>query len=126
MTDELARVLVFPLWNGDQEVIRQIAGAYLNSEYLTGIRVVTEYGDVLYDHFPEGADKVLIREAMIRQGDHYFGQVQLQFSRQSIERRQRSTIVAVIIIGLPLITVIIVGAHFAMRRLLNESSKTSF
>ena len=75
------------------------------------------YGEVLYDHFPEGGNEALIREAMIRQGDHYFGQIRLQFTRQSIERRLRLAMVAVILISLPVIMVIIVGAHFAMRRL---------
>jgi hypothetical protein len=86
--------------------------------------VVSEYDDVLYRHFPEGESKVHIKEAMIRQGDHYFGQVTLQFTTQSIAQRQRLTMVGVIIIRLAVITVIIVGVHFAMRRLLRKGLET--
>jgi hypothetical protein len=60
MSDELARALVFPLWNGNRDVIRRVSEAYLMSEYLIGIRMVNEYDDVLYDHFLEGESKVLI------------------------------------------------------------------
>ena len=121
LTDELVRVLVFPFWNGDQDVIQGISEAFLKSEYLAGIRVVTEYGDVLYDHLPKGGDRRLVREAMIRQGDHYFGQVRLQFTRQTLAKRQRLTLLAVVIIGLPVIVVIIVGAYFALKRFLDEN-----
>jgi hypothetical protein len=125
VTDELARVLVFPLWNGNQDVIQGISEAFLKSEDLIGIRVVTEYGDVLYDHLPEGGDRRLVRDAMIRQGDHYFGQVRLQFTRQPLARRQRLTLLAVLITGLPVIGVIIVGARFALKRILDENREGS-
>jgi hypothetical protein len=85
--------------------------------------VVTEYGDVLYDHLPEGGDKTLIGEAMIRQGDHYFGQVRLQFTRQTIEERERETVLTVVVAGVPVIAVIIVGARFALKRFLRKNRK---
>jgi hypothetical protein len=87
--------------------------------------VVTEYGDVLYDRLPEHEERAFIREAMIRQGDHYFGQVRLQFTRQTFARRQRLTLLAVIITGLPVIVVIIVGARFALKRILDENREES-
>jgi hypothetical protein len=54
---------------------------------------------------------------MIQQGDHYFGQVGLQFTRQRIEQRRRLMMVAVILTGLPVIMVIIIGTDCTMRRL---------
>jgi len=123
-TYNLAKVMVIPLWNTDTDMIRQISEAYLTCEYISGIRVETEWGKVLYDSLPEGASNSFIREEHVRQSDHYFGRLKLQFTREGIERTLRKTIVTVIIISLPVITIIIIGSHFIIRYLLNKALKT--
>lgn len=123
-TYNLAKVMVIPLWNTDINMIRQISEAYLTCEYISGIRVETEWGKVLYDSKPEGASNSFIREEHVRQSDHYFGRLKLQFTREGIERTLRKTIVTVIIISLPVITIIIIGSHFIIRYLLNKALKT--
>ena len=123
-TYNLAKVMVIPLWNTDINMIRQISEAYLTCAYISGVRVETEWGKVLYDSLPEGASKSFIREEHVRQSDHYFGRLKLQFSREGIERILRKTIVTVIIISLPVITLIIIGSHFLMKYLLNKTLRS--
>jgi hypothetical protein len=123
-TYNLAKVMVIPLWNTDINMIRQISEAYLTCEYISGVRVETEWGKVLYDSLPEGASTSFIREEHVRQSDHYFGKLKLQFTRDGIERTLRKTFVSVIIVSLPVITIIIIGSYFIIRNLLNKALKT--
>jgi hypothetical protein len=123
-TYNLAKVMVIPLWNTDTNMIRQISEAYLTCEYISGIRVETEWGKVLYDSLSEDASTSLIREEHVRQSDHYFGRLKLQFTSEGIERTLKKTIVTVIAISLPVITIIIIGSHFIIRYLLNKALKT--
>ena len=122
-TYDLAKVMVIPLWNTDINMIRQISEAYLTCEYISGIRVETEWGKTLYDRLTEGASKSFIREEHVRQSDHYFGRLKLQFTSNGIEQTLRKTIATVIIISLPVITIMIIGSHFLMRYLLNKAFK---
>ena len=120
-TYDLAKVMVIPLWNTDINMIRQISEAYMTCEYISGIRVETEWGKVLYDSLPDGASNSFIREEHVRQSDHYFGRLKLQFTREGIDRALRKTVVTVILISLPVITIIIIGSHFLTRYLLNKA-----
>jgi hypothetical protein len=67
---------------------------------------------------------ILIREEHVRQSDHYFGRLKLQFTSEGIERTLKKTIVTVIAISLPVITIIIIGSHFIIRYFLNKVLKT--
>ena len=122
-TYNLAKVMVIPLWNTDINMIRQISEAYQTCEYISGVRVETEWGKILYDSLPEGANNSLIREEHVRQSDHYFGRLKLQFTSEGIEQTLRKTIFTVIIISLSVITMIIIGSHFIIRYLLNKALK---
>jgi hypothetical protein len=123
-TYDLAKVLAVPLWNNDIDMIRQISEAYLTCEYISGVRVETEWGKVLYDRLPEGASKSLIREERVRQSDHYFGRLKLQFAREGVEQTLKKTIVFVIILSLPVIAIIIIGIHYIIVHLLNKAFRT--
>lgn len=123
-TYNLAKVMVIPLWNSDINMIRQISEAYLTCEYISGIRVETEWGKILYDSLPENASSSLMREEHVRQSDHYFGRLKLQYTRGGIERTLRKTLVTVVIISLPVITIIIIGCYFSLRYLLNKTLKS--
>ena len=122
-TYNLAKVMVIPLWNTDINMIRQISEAYLTCEYISGVRVETEWGKVLYDSLPESENNSLVREEHVRQSDHYFGRLKLQFTREGIERTLRKTIVTAVIISLPDISIIIIAIHFIIRYLLNKALK---
>jgi hypothetical protein len=123
-TYNLAKVMVIPLWNTDINMIRQISEAYQTCEYISGVRVETEWGKVLYDRLPEGASKSLIREERVRQSDHYFGRLKLQFAREGVEQTLKKTIVFVIILSLPVIAIIIIGIHYIIVHLLNKAFRT--
>ena len=123
-TYNLAKVMVIPLWNSDINMIRQISEAYLTCEYISGIRVETEWGKILYDSLPEDASNSFMREEHVRQSDHYFGRLKLQYTREGIERTLKKTLVTVVIISLPVITIIIIGCYFSLRYLLNKTLKT--
>ncbi|UCF94244.1 MAG: hypothetical protein JSW39_08820 [Desulfobacterales bacterium] len=122
-TYNLAKVMVIPLWNSDTNMARQIAEAYLTCEYIAGIRVETEYGKILYDNLPAGENKSIIREERVRQGDHYFGRLILQFSREGIERTLKKTVVTISVLMLPVMALIIIGSHCMLRYLLNKALK---
>lgn len=123
-TYNLAKVMVIPLWNSDINMIRQISEAYQTCEYISGVRVETEWGKVLYDSLPEGADESLIREEHVRQSDHYFGWLKLQFTNEGTERTLRKTIITFIIASLPVIAIIILGTRSIILYLLNRAFKT--
>ena len=123
-TYNLAKVMVIPFWNTDLNMIRQISEAYLTCEYISGIRVETEWGKVLYDSLSEGVSNSLIREEHVRQSDHYFGRLKLQFTSEGIERTLKKTIVTVIATSLPMITIMIIGSHLIIRYLLKKALKT--
>ena len=85
-TYNLAKVMVIPLWNTDINMIRQISEAYQTCEYISGVRVETEWGKVLYDSLPRDAGNSLMREEHVRQSDHYFGRLKLQFTTEGMEQ----------------------------------------
>jgi len=122
-TYDLAKVLVIPLWNTDINMIRQISEAYMTCEYISGVRVETDYGKILYENLPVGASHSLIREEKIRQSDHYFGRLKLQFTREGTERTLKKSIINVIIISFPVIVVFIIASHMFIRYLLNKAFK---
>ena len=123
-TYNLAKVMVIPLWNTDINMIRQISEAYLTCEYISGVRVETEWGKVLYDSLPEGANSSYIREEHVRQSDHYFGRLKLQFTADGLEQTLRKTIITVIIVSLPVIAIIIIASHFIIKNRLNNALKS--
>lgn len=123
-TYNLAKAMVIPLWNTDINMVRQISEAYMTCAYISGVRVETEWGKVLYNSLPEGANNSLTREEHVRQSDHYFGRLKLQFTRDGIEQTLKKTVVAVIIISLPVIAAVLIGSHFIIKYLLNKAFKT--
>jgi len=123
-TYDLAKAMVIPIWNADINMIRQMSEAYLTCEYISGIMVETDYGKILYENLPASAGKSFIREERIRQSDHYFGRLKLQFSREGTERTMRKTIIAVILVSLPVISTIIIGSHFIIKSILNKALKS--
>ncbi len=64
ITDEFAKVLALPVWNVDENMIQQISEAYLKSEYLSGIRVETNYKEIIFDKSYWNTKKVAIKEGM--------------------------------------------------------------
>ncbi len=124
-TYNLAKVMVIPLWNTDINMIRQISEAYQTCEYISGVRVETEWGKVLYDSLPRDAGNSLMREERVRQSDHYFGRLKLQFTTEGMEQSLKKTLVTVIIISLPVIAIIIIGSHFVIRYLVDKAIATT-
>ena len=120
-TYNLAKVMAVPLWKNDSDMIRQISEAYMTCEYISGVRVETEWGKVLYESQPEGASSSFTREEHVRQSDHYFGWLKLRFTRDGIEQTLRKTVVAVILISLPVIALVLIGSHFIIKYLLNKA-----
>lgn len=120
-TYNLAKVMVIPLWNNDTNLIRQISEAYQTCEYISGVRVETDLGETLYDSMQDVSSNSLIREEMVRQSDHYFGRLKLQFTREGIDQTLRKTLIIVIIATLPLIMISIIGSHFLIKYFLNNT-----
>jgi hypothetical protein len=85
--------------------------------------VETDYGRILYDNLPEVASNSLIREGRVRQSDHYFGRLKLQFTREGTERTLKKTIITVILISLPVMVIFIIGDHIFIKYLLNKAFK---
>ena len=122
-TYDLAKVMVIPLWNNDLNMIRQISEAYMTCAYISGIKVDTDLGETLYDNILEASSNQLIREEKVRQSDHYFGTIRLQFTREGIDRTLRKTLIIVIIATIPLIMITIIGCHFLIKYFLKKALK---
>jgi PAS domain S-box-containing protein len=120
ITDEFVNVMILPLWNLDIEMIRQISEAYLNSEYLVGIRVTTQYGAIIFDNHPPPDPKrlIYIKQPIIKE-KIVLGTAELSFTKESISQMQRTMIHTILVIGFSVIAIIAAGTHLIMKTLLD-------
>lgn len=120
-TYDLAKVMVMPLWNSDTNMIRQISEAYLTCEYISGIRVETDFGKIFYDSSHESIDKAVMREEMIRQSDHYFGKLKVWFTEAGLRQTLRKSTMALVMISLPIVALILLGSHYYLKYFLKKT-----
>ncbi|MCP4344280.1 MAG: PAS domain S-box protein [Desulfobacterales bacterium] len=120
ITDEFAKVLALPLWNVDENMIHQISEAYLKSEYLSGIRVETNFKEILFDKLYGDEKNLVIKQQSIQTGAYYLGRVELTFNRKRIEQTRKKVLIATVIISISVIIIIIAGTHFIMKSFLNK------
>ena len=120
-TDEFANVIALPLWNLDKHMIQQISEAYLNSEYIAGIRVAGKNRKkMLFEYSSQGRGKLIHKSKKILKNDIEIGRVKLSFSRDGVIHMQKMMIQTILLISFSVITIIILGIHFIMKPLLNR------
>ncbi len=120
ITNELSNVLAVPLWHIDHETIDQISKAYMKSEYLVGVRVITNYGDVIFNEIPTNIQNLIPNQEKIRKDNSDIGIIKLFFTKESIQQDQERMIQEILLVIISVITVIIVGTFMIMQSLLNK------
>lgn len=120
ITDELVSALSFHLWDLRYDMVRQISKAYLHSDYLVGIRVEVEQGQVIFDTQPVENERLITTEKTILHGNFTIGKVTLTFSTKKFEETRRIIIYSIILTGFFVIAIILVMTHFIIGYLLNK------
>ncbi|MDM8515019.1 ATP-binding protein [Desulfobacterales bacterium HSG16] len=119
ISDEIVRVITLPMWNVDFESIQQTFQAYLNSEYLVGVRVKAEKR-ILFDKIPANVKKLILLKRTIYKKKHKIGEIELYFTDQNVKRTQKTMIYSMIISIGSVIIALILGTHFIMSTLLDK------
>ncbi|MBU3918230.1 hypothetical protein KKA14_22085, partial [bacterium] len=119
LAGEFVEVITLPLWNNDPEMIAKISKAYLNSKYLTGIRVESNFGELLFDTLPYvRRSSEIVKKIMISNENIELGNVELLFSDESIQKTQQMMVYAIAVNMLLVIIAIIIGTNIIMKSLL--------
>ena len=124
-TRELSKVIRNPMWNVDREGIERIADAYLQGEFVAGIRI-TEADNVLSGSgskviYKRGdIDKPgLIREqALVLKGNQKLGRVVLTFSRAPLHQTSGLMVRTVFFLMAAVILFIYVITRIILRKML--------
>jgi len=119
IADEFAEVLARPLWNLDVDTVRQIAKAYLSSDFLSAVRIQTNL-EAYFDNMPEHTQKELWLRLKrdISSGDENIGTAELLFSRKRIQAIQKRSFVSILATIFLVTLVIGLGTHLLMKRML--------
>jgi len=118
--DELKEVLAISMWNLNQNVIRQILLAHLESPYLAGIHVVDDLGNVMFDKVPQDDRHLIIRERTIYWKDAQVGRLKLWLTGKDAYRVKHIMIRSMMFIGISVFLIVIVVTQFIMRYVLRR------
>ncbi len=120
LTGELAKVLNLPLWNNDFDTVTQILNAYLNSEYLEGVKVEDGFGDVVFDNLPKDRQGLIPKNTIISLNEREIGKLELAFSTDAIKKAREEAFKALVVLLFSVFVVLIIGTKFIMRSLLSR------
>jgi len=120
ITGEFTKVLANCLWNLELDTVEQISQAYLNSETLVGVRVITSFDDEVFISLPKDKSNIISYKKNITKNNEKIGYAELFFSKSEILKSQEKMISAIIGVILSAIIVIIIGTYLIMKTLLNK------
>jgi len=118
VADEFAEVLARPLWNLDVDTVKQIAKAYLSSDFLSAVRIETNL-EAYFDTIPEQTqmERWIHLKRNIVSGDEHIGTAELLFSRERIQAIQKRSLISILATIFLVTLVIGVGTHLLMKRM---------
>ena len=118
IADEFAEVLARPLWNLDVDTVKQIAKAYLSSDFLSAVRIETNL-EAYFDTIPEQTQKerwIRLKRDIVS-GDEHIGTTELLFSRERIQAIQKRSLISILATIFLVTLVIGLGTHLLMKRM---------
>ncbi|MBF0224712.1 MAG: response regulator [Desulfobacterales bacterium] len=120
LTSEFSKVVGNPIWNYDSETIDKISKAYLNSEHIKGIKVVSSTGKIFFESPNVQEVNLIKREAKVKVEDSYAGEVTIFFTDASIKKAQKEMIFAIIITIFSVIMAISICTNLIMKFVLRK------
>ncbi|WP_457573824.1 ATP-binding protein [Desulfolithobacter sp.] len=119
--EDVANALYFPLLHLDDQSIRNIASFYLDTnDYVTGIEVVTDFGDVVVDQVPASFDDLLIRTKTLYRNEKNIGSVTIYVSGETLLGRVKNVIRSVFLASILIIAVMAICTRLILHYLLNR------
>ncbi len=119
ISNELNDVLRLPIWDLNDDLIRQIIQAYMESGYLVGATVKTDQR-VIVNAPPPDEPHLIEKTNTISMKGFNVGTVELFFTDKSVRDIQTTMIYAMFIVVIAVIAALIVGTYFVMWVLLNK------
>ncbi len=114
--NEAGEMFLLPLYNFDNQTLNHIARVYLDgTDFVRGITVKNEYGDVLIDEINGSSSKLIRKSKVLKVKGREIGTVTLYFSDQKLRSQQQETITTGFIVIVILLTVIVVAIDLFMR-----------
>ncbi len=112
---EAGEMFFLPLYNFDNQSLNHIARVYLDqTDFVRGITIKNEYGDVLIDEINGPAEKFIRKHKVLKVKGREIGTVTLYFSDRKFRTRQQETITTGFIVILILLVVILVAIDLFM------------
>ncbi|WP_456384974.1 ATP-binding protein [Desulfolithobacter sp.] len=119
--EDVANALYFPLLHLDDQSIRNIAQFYLDSnDYVDGIQVVTDFGDIIVDEVPANPDELLIRTKTLYRNQKNIGSVTIYVSGDTLLTRVKDVIRSVFLASILIIAVMAICIRLILHYLLNR------
>ena len=113
--NEAGEMFFLPLYNFDNQTLNHIARVYLDgTDFVQGITIKNEYGDVLIDEINGPTSKLIRKQKVLKAKGREIGTVTLYFSDQQLRNRQQETITTGFIIIIVLLLVILVAIDLFM------------
>jgi PAS domain S-box-containing protein len=124
-TRELSKVIRNPMWNVDREGIERIADAYLQGEFVAGIRITeadsvltTSGSKVIYKRGDVDKPGLVREEALVLKGNQKLGRVVLTFSRDPLHQTSGLIVRTVFFLMAAVILFIYVITRIILRKML--------
>ena len=114
LTRQFTEVITLPLFNLNTSTINHISSVYLDNNYVAGICIETDFGEVIFKHLPEVEQLIVKRQATLHKDSMKLGTVDLYFTGLPLRERQQVVFKALIILALVVITVIVSGTYLFM------------
>lgn len=119
ITKEFINVVEFHLWEMRYNVVKQISRGYLQSDYLVGIRVELENGEVIFDNVSIDTSGLIHKAEKLVHDDLFIGVVNLYFSTKNVDKNRWKVITSIFFTGMAVLGIIMVGMHLLLRFLLS-------
>ncbi len=112
---EAGEMFFLPLYNFDNQTLHHIARVYLDgTNFVKGITIVNEYGDVLFNELREEPENLLRREKILTSRGREIGKIIFYFSDRELRDQQQEKIIIGFFILLILLAIILVAIDVFM------------
>lgn len=122
ITEELASLLIKPVWIMDYDMVMNIFQAYCKSGNLVSMRVEDSDGNIIFQGNLSDSSELITRSRIITNGKsgNEIGSVKLSFSTKHYKQIQETMIITMIAVSFFIIIIIVFGTHFIMKYLLSR------
>jgi len=112
---EAGEMFFLPLYNFDNQTLHHIARVYLDgTDFVQGITIVNEYGDVLFNELREDPKNLLRREKVLMARGRDIGKITFYFSDRKLRVQQQEKITIGFFILIILLAIILVAIDIFM------------